>query len=115
MSPPFDGLPLRTCCEVFMLPTPHPFSHRWLHNGLMLSTCLLCSQVAASAELKNLKVAERCHRCEAMPAKLLMRRAGFDSDPRLHRDDAVVIAGVPSIPFSMSWRKENFGYFDPSA
>lgn len=48
-----------------------PFSHQWLHNGLILSTCLLCSKVSASADPKNLKVAEQCHHCNAKPAKLL--------------------------------------------
>jgi hypothetical protein len=82
MSPPFAGLPIHTCCEAFMLPTPRPFSHQWFHNGLMLSTCLLCSQVAASAKPENLKIAEQCHHCTARPAKLLKREAGFDADPR---------------------------------
>ena len=49
--------------------TPLPFSHKRLNNGLMLSTCLLCSKVAASANPKNLKIVEQCHHCEAKPAE----------------------------------------------
>ena len=47
-----------------------PFSHQWLHNGLILSTCLLCSKVAASAKPENLEISERYHHCTAKPAKL---------------------------------------------
>jgi len=47
-----------------------PFSHQWLHNGLILSTCLLCSKVAASTRPENLEIAEQCHHCAAKPAKL---------------------------------------------
>ena len=47
-----------------------PFSHQWLHNGLLISTCLLCSKVAASANPNTLKMAEQCHHCAAKPAKL---------------------------------------------
>ena len=47
-----------------------PFSHQWLHNGLILSTCLLCSKVAASTKPANLEIAEQCHHCTAKPAKL---------------------------------------------
>jgi hypothetical protein len=55
-----------------MNPSPKvPFSRQRFHNGLILSTCLLCSKVAASADPKNLKVAEQCHHCNAKPAKLL--------------------------------------------
>jgi|NGEPerStandDraft_6_1074524.scaffolds.fasta_scaffold88210_1 hypothetical protein len=51
-----------------------PFSHQWLHNGLILSTCLLCSKVAASTKPANLEIAEQCHHCTAKPAKLLNQR-----------------------------------------
>jgi hypothetical protein len=50
--------------------TPVLFSHQWRQNGLLVSTCLLCSKVAASAKPENLKIAERCHHCTAKPAKL---------------------------------------------
>ena len=50
--------------------TPVLFSHEWRQNGLLVSTCLLCSKVAASTKPENLKIAERCHHCTAKPAKL---------------------------------------------
>jgi hypothetical protein len=50
--------------------TPVLFSHQWRQNGLLVSTCLLCSKVAASTKPENLKIAERCHHCTAKPAKL---------------------------------------------
>ena len=54
-----------------------PFSHQWFQNGLMLSTCLLCSKVAASARPDNLKIAERSHHCAANPAELKRGSAGI--------------------------------------
>ena len=86
-----------------------PFSHQWLNNGLMLSTCLLCSKVAASADPKNLRVAEQCHHCNAKPAKLLnqdssgmpvqnamapFRILSFGHDSALLDDRAVVLASA---------------------
>ena len=46
------------------------FSHQWRQNGLLVSTCLLCSKVAASTKPENLKIAEQGHHCTAKPAKL---------------------------------------------
>jgi hypothetical protein len=62
------------------MPSPIPFSHQWLNNGLMLSTCLLCSKVAASPDPKNLKVAEQCHHCDRRPSKALKREADYNPD-----------------------------------
>ena len=41
---------------------PH-FVHKTIRNGIILSTCLLCSRVMGSPRASNLKIAEQSHNC----------------------------------------------------
>ena len=82
--------------------TPVFFSHQWRENGLLVSTCLLCSKVAASAKPEYLNIAERCHRCIAKPAKLPqqeskgkpLRILSFGRDSSLLESRAAVLASA---------------------
>ena len=44
------------------LSLPH-FVHKTTCNGIILSTCLLCSKVVGSPTAANLKIAEQFHKC----------------------------------------------------
>jgi hypothetical protein len=39
------------------------FVRKTIRNGIILSTCLLCSRVMGSPAASNLKIAEQTHNC----------------------------------------------------